>query len=100
MQNGEHPLDGVVRELREETGLAVRPTELLGVYVDKYGDDGNTYTLTLHYLAEAMGGAIRPKSDVAKLEWFNIDDIPDSKPFLYVQPVLRDLRKRLVKGTG
>src|SRR3989344_3397615 len=29
---GEHPMDAVVREVQEETGLAFTPTHLLGVY--------------------------------------------------------------------
>ena len=38
LEEGEHPLDGLRRELREETGLEVEPVRFVGVWMDVYGD--------------------------------------------------------------
>jgi ADP-ribose pyrophosphatase YjhB (NUDIX family) len=46
----EHPADGAIREVREETGLEIRLKELLSVVIDTYND--RDYTLNMYYLAE------------------------------------------------
>ena len=38
LDEGEHPLDGVRREFREEGGVDVEPLEFLGVWIDEYGE--------------------------------------------------------------
>jgi 8-oxo-dGTP diphosphatase len=38
IEHGESPVDGTVREVREETGLSVTATELTGIYYDKDAD--------------------------------------------------------------
>lgn len=40
LESGEHPEQGAIRELREETGLNIRLNGLLGMYMDRYGADG------------------------------------------------------------
>ena len=35
LEEGEHPLDGLRRELREETGLEVEPVDFLGAWMDR-----------------------------------------------------------------
>lgn len=39
LENGEDPLDGAVREFKEETGVEInkKDLEFLGIYVDDYG---------------------------------------------------------------
>ena len=37
----EHPLDCIRRELEEEAGVEVEPLEFLGVWLDRYGGDGS-----------------------------------------------------------
>ena len=73
----EHPEEGVVREIQEETGLVVRPRELLGIFPDTYGgsDDG-VYTLNLYYLVDVVSGEPHPADDVAELRWFTPDALP------------------------
>jgi len=36
LEEGEHPLDCLRRELREETGLEVEPLELVGIWMGRY----------------------------------------------------------------
>jgi hypothetical protein len=39
VDEAEHPLDAVKRELVEEAGLEIEPVEFLGVWMDRYGYD-------------------------------------------------------------
>ena len=78
----EHPADGAVREVREETGLEVRPRELLGMFVDTYGEDEDAdYTLNVYYLVDVVGGDPQPADDLAELAWFAAGALPDRIAF-------------------
>ena len=60
LDEGEHPLDALRRELREETGLEVEPGEFLGIWMDRYGDDEDAHaTLNLYWAARVLGGEPR-----------------------------------------
>src|SRR5690348_1512777 len=48
LEAGEHPEDGVRREMAEETGLDVTITRLIGVYMDVYGPSPSEDTLNLY----------------------------------------------------
>ncbi|HLF00273.1 MAG TPA: NUDIX domain-containing protein, partial [Gaiellaceae bacterium] len=39
LDEGEHPLAGLHREVLEETGLEIEVGDFLGVFMDTYGDD-------------------------------------------------------------
>jgi 8-oxo-dGTP diphosphatase len=81
LQHGEHPEAGLVRELFEETGVEVRPTALIGMYLDVYADDDEPdpdYILNIYYEAEIVSGEPRAADDVAELCWFTPDDLPTS----------------------
>ena len=71
---GEDGEEAVRRELHEETGLDIRPGEVLAIIPDSYGAEG-TATLNVFYLATARGEP-RPASDVAELRWFAEDELP------------------------
>lgn len=92
MDINEQPMDAAIREAKEETGLDVKITSLLGTYVDKYGDDGD-YTLSLHYLGEVIGGEMKPMDDVASLEWVTISEVPLNDGLQNTRDGLRDLKK-------
>ena len=77
LDEDEHPLDCIRRELREEAGVDVEPLELLGVWVDRYGGDGSAQTtLNFYWTARIVEGEPEPADDVAELRWFAPDEIP------------------------
>jgi 8-oxo-dGTP diphosphatase len=77
LEEGEDPLDGLRRELKEETGLEVDPGRFLGIWMDKYGGDSTAEsTLNLYWTARVVGGEAAPADDVAELRWFDRDELP------------------------
>jgi 8-oxo-dGTP diphosphatase len=63
VEQGESPMDGAVREVQEETGLAVSPTQLTGIYYDTEAD-------FLHFVfrcAPTGSGAV-PRPDRAEVD--------------------------------
>jgi 8-oxo-dGTP diphosphatase len=73
LDEGEHPLDGLRRELREETGLEIEPTEFLGIWMQEY--TGRT-VLCLTWLAREAGGEAVAGDDLIELRWFGPDELP------------------------
>jgi ADP-ribose pyrophosphatase YjhB (NUDIX family) len=93
----EDPLDGVRREVLEETGYEIEPGEVLAILVDVY-DDPSVYTFNVYYLARILGGEPRPADDVAELCWFGPDELPEVA-FATGRKALRLWRQRVV-GSG
>ncbi len=97
LEADEHPYAGAQRELREETGLEIEPTELLGFFMDLYGPDEEP-TLNICYLAEVLSGEPRPGSDAVALQWFPLDALPEKIAFNWERDALALLRERLQTG--
>jgi 8-oxo-dGTP diphosphatase len=77
LEEGEHPLDALRRELREETGLEVEPGEFIGVWIDRYGDAEDAHaTLNLYWKALVLSGEPSAADDVSELRWFPPDELP------------------------
>jgi 8-oxo-dGTP diphosphatase len=77
LDEGEHPLDAIRRELLEETGLEVEPDRFVGVWMDRYGTDEDApATLNLYWTARVIGGEPAPADDVSELEWFAVAELP------------------------
>jgi 8-oxo-dGTP diphosphatase len=72
LEVGETLLEGVRRELLEETGIEVRVGELVDVFerINLDGDGKTRYHfVVLDYLCEAMSGETRAGSDVTDVAW-------------------------------
>ena len=96
LEEDEHPGTGAIREVREETGLEVRLTELLGFYMDRYSyDDTGSYCLNIYFWAEVEGGREVPADDAAELAWFAPDELPGEIAFDHARVVLADWARRL-----
>ena len=94
LAEGEHPEAGAVRELREETGLDVRLTGLLGIFMDVYGPTGDA-TLNVFYTGEVVGGREAAGSDATGLRWFAAGEIPDNVAFECNRQAIRTWKKSL-----
>ncbi len=75
LKYGEHPINGVLRETTEETGLKVKVLDMLGIYMDTYGRGGKR-TLNFYFVGEIVSGRPKAGDDVASLEWFPMNKTP------------------------
>src|SRR5918992_2814738 len=79
---GESPAEAIAREVREETGLVVRPTRVAGVFGGagfrhRYpnGDEAE-WTVTV-FECEVVGGVLAPQDGEAlELRYFATEDAP------------------------
>ena len=90
LEEGEEPLEGLAREFREETGLAVRPLEWLGTHLEPYD---HYFVLGLTWLVEGDGEP-RPADDVDELAWFGPDELPEEMAFSHQDELLRNWAAR------
>jgi 8-oxo-dGTP diphosphatase len=82
LECGETLREGVIREAREETGLIVEPSEMLGVYerVIRSTDGRVRYHYVLiDYLCRPVGGELKAGSDAAEAGWFTGEELPPLK---------------------
>ena len=76
MDPGEEPAEAAVREAREETGLVVEPTRIIGVHAGPlfcltYPNGDRVAYVGISFRAHVVGGAERPCGDeVDRLGWF------------------------------
>jgi ADP-ribose pyrophosphatase YjhB (NUDIX family) len=69
----EHPTETAIRETREETGLEIELTGLLGLWLDEYG---GVTTLNAYYLARPLTEQIQAGSDADGAAWFAPNALP------------------------
>ena len=85
----EHPLDGLRRELAEETGLEVEPTEWFGAFMVRYGDGPDArWVLNLVWRARVVGGEEQAADDVSELRWFARDELPPLDEVAMAEPLV------------
>jgi 8-oxo-dGTP diphosphatase len=99
VDEGEHPLETVRRELREETGLEVEPEELVGIWVDRYSEDGSgRATVNLYWTARLAGEdevTPTPADDVSEVRWFAVAQLPTADELAFhIADVLSAWRSR------
>ncbi len=69
---GEDPVDGVKREILEETGLKVKNARLLLVE-----NSSEIHHITLTYLCACIEGSFIPNDEVSSIRYFEINTLPD-----------------------
>ncbi|GAB4110228.1 MAG: NUDIX domain-containing protein [Roseiflexaceae bacterium] len=94
IQLGESPAQTIVREVREETGLEIRPTRLIGLYTGSdfewtYPNGDQAQITTAVFACEVLDGTLTPDySEFVALGYFAPDALPTLMP-RYVR-VIRD----------
>ena len=88
----ESPAEGIVREVREESGYDVEVDALYAVrdrdrheYVPRYP----VSVYKLFFTASLLGGTPRPSTEVSEVEFFDPDDLP---PLSEGRVLVRDVR--------
>jgi mutator protein MutT len=74
----ETPMEGVIREVQEETGLTVLDPILNGLIDFYFGDKSKPDWTTYIFLVTKFKGKLKP-SEEGELRWFKIDEIPYEK---------------------
>jgi len=99
LEEAEHPLDALRRELGEETGLEVEPEEFVAATLDRYGDGPDAATtLNLYWTARVTGGEPEAGDDAAELRWFPRDELPPDYEIGF--PNVRELLRAWREGCG
>jgi len=78
LEVGETLREAAVREAREETGLTVKPADLLGVY-DRilYDEKGRTHYhyVLIDFLCRRVGGELKAAGDADEARWFTAEEV-------------------------
>jgi len=75
---GETLEEALVREVREETGLTVRPLEVVLVFdrIEREGDAVRYHYVIVDYLCEYVSGAPQAASDALEVAFVAREDLP------------------------
>jgi ADP-ribose pyrophosphatase YjhB (NUDIX family) len=85
VDEGESIVQAAIREAREETGLEVKLTRLIGVY-SRPGWPGGAHIIS--FAAEPVGGEFKADpSEVIDMSYFAPDEIPDDLLSWHVQRI-------------
>jgi ADP-ribose pyrophosphatase YjhB (NUDIX family) len=79
LHEDEQPLDGLRREIKEETALELEAEEFLGFWLEPY--DGRI-VLCLAWTADATGDA-RAGDDLVEVRWFEPNELPPASELAF-----------------
>ena len=82
---GESFSDGIVREVKEETGLHVEIVRLIGVYSEptfwifSYPDGNRAHAFAAAFECRVLSGTLSPNmTDSLEVKWFPVDALPEN----------------------
>ena len=75
LEKNESIQSGLIREVKEETGLAVKISRLAGVYSKPYKNE-----IVFSFVCEPTNGKITLNEEADKIEYFEINKLPTNIP--------------------
>lgn len=79
LEPDEDPNQGILREVKEETGLEIELIVPAGIWHGKYRD---AILVSIDYLATAGSRDVRLSDEHSEFRWATIDDLRNKKPAL------------------
>lgn len=73
-------LEAAIREIKEETGLCVKPKYFLGIYHNhnmEWSNGDKAHTIGAFYVFEIVGGNLRIDEESLELKFFSKEEIPE-----------------------
>lgn len=97
LELGESLEEGVKREVLEETGMKVRPLEVLTVFdrIQKNGGRVQYHYVIVDYLCRATGGRLKSASDVLDARWVKREELARYKITPKATAVITDAFRRV-----
>ncbi|MEK7665141.1 MAG: NUDIX domain-containing protein [Patescibacteria group bacterium] len=95
LKSEEFILDGVKREVEEETGLEVEIFKLIGVY-----DKPQEKDIALSFTCKVVGGKITLNDEADKIEYFDINNLPHNtspKQVERIKDAFQNLKNVIIK---
>src|SRR5438270_7413602 len=94
LETGETIVEGMKREILEETGLQIEPVAFAGVY-DRILKDGagraQYHYVLVDHVCRVVGGKLRAGSDVVDVRWVRESELPDYKLAEMTEKVIREV---------
>lgn len=89
VEYGEKVETAAVREAKEETGLDIELTKLVGVYSDP-NRDPRGHTVTVAYTAKIIGGTLKSDSDAMDARFFKFEELKNIDLAFDHEEILKD----------
>jgi 8-oxo-dGTP diphosphatase len=103
LELGEKLKDGIAREVLEETGLVVEPTEVLDVFDSIFADpDGRAryHYVLIDYLCRVTSGEAVAATDVSEVRWVSAAELDALKMRDVTAAVIRKGLSRSEQNSG
>lgn len=92
LEYGEQPEDGILREIREETGMIAKVERLL------LAESSPHYNhVSLVYLCRLVSGEFKPTYEISEIRYFDVNDLP--RMIFDEKDLIRDVHKTLWSKT-
>ncbi|HJX02108.1 MAG TPA: NUDIX hydrolase [Candidatus Humimicrobiaceae bacterium] len=89
LKAGEHPKEGLEREIKEESGLVISADERLKLRTDR-----TSARIDITYIGSYIGGEFKPSSEVEEAQFYTFEELPRlSKDQLFLIDKALRLRK-------
>jgi 8-oxo-dGTP diphosphatase len=83
LESEETPWDGVIREVKEETGLDVIVSKVIGIYSKPHKNE-----IVFSFMCERIGGELLLNNEASDIRYFDIDKLPENLPLKHRERII------------